>query len=91
MTEETGINFLISKQHLTTPIIMKLAMLYNSVDENFVKKVVRMYYTPKYKSVYVKELRETLLFIKNVTFCILDHYGLLMHLILVIRSSRKYT
>lgn len=59
-------DFLVSKQHLTTSIIMKLAMLYISLDENFVRKVINLYYVHKRKAIYIKEIRESLLFIKNV-------------------------
>lgn len=41
-------------------------MLYNSLDENFIKKIVQLYYVPKHKAVYIKEIRETLSFISNV-------------------------
>lgn len=60
-------NFLISRNHLSTPVIMKLTMLYKSIDENFVKKILDLYYSPQRKATYTTELRETLLLIKNVS------------------------
>lgn len=66
MAPEVGMNFLMTRKHLTTPVIMKLAMLLQPVDESFVRKVVGLYYVPRLKDVYTKEIRETLLFIKKV-------------------------
>lgn len=71
LNEDVGMRILISGGYLTTPIIVNLAMLYQTLDEQFMKTLISLYYCPKRKDAYTKELREMLTLWQRVSSKIL--------------------
>lgn len=64
INEEIAMNYLCERNYFNTPIIMSLALLYNKTNSNFIRRLVKLYYTDKMKSVYTKEIKR---FIEHVS------------------------